>query len=138
VLTRSYRFSAGHRLYINGLSEEENRKIYDTCSNPNGHGHEYSVEIKVSGEIDDETGMVVNLKELDGVVGSVLEGLDHKRLDLEVPYFEQHQPTGENIAKYIWDRIKEGLGETLVHIRVGETKNSYFEYYEEANYPYEC
>jgi 6-pyruvoyltetrahydropterin/6-carboxytetrahydropterin synthase len=108
--------------------------MFKSCSNLNGHGHDYSVQVRVSGEIDSETGMVVNLKELDRLSDRVLEELDHKRLDVEVPYFTENQPTGENIAKYIWDRLKEGLGESLVHISVGETKNSYFEYFEEASY----
>jgi len=136
-LTKTYRFSAGHRLYIRGLSEEENFKIFDTCSNPNGHGHDYYVQVKVSGEINPETGMIINLQELDNTVNIVINELDHKRLDIEVPYFEENQPTGENIAKYMWERIKPDLGEKLIHLKLSETSNSYFEYYEEGNYPYE-
>ena len=131
-------FSAAHRLYIKHLSDEENQRIFHTCTSPHGHGHDYSLEIKVSGGIDPETGMVVNLQQLDGIALRVLEELDHKRLDIEVPYFTENQPTGENIAKYIWDRLKQGLGESLVHVSVGETKNSYFEYFEEASYLDEC
>ena len=93
------------------------------------------MDVEVSGAIDVETGMIINPEELNGIVGAVLEGLDYKRLDIEVPYFKENQPTGENIAKYLWDEIKEDLGERLVYIRVGETKNSCFEYYEETNYP---
>lgn len=93
------------------------------------------MDVEVSGAIDVETGMIINPEELDGIVGSVLEGLDYKRLDIDVPYFKENQPTGENIAKYIWDAVKEDLGEKLSLIRVGETKNSCFEYYEETNYP---
>lgn len=136
-LTKTYRFSAGHRLYIRGLSEEENFKIFDTCSNPNGHGHDYYVQVKVSGEINPETGMIINLQELDNTVNIVINELDHKRLDIEVPYFEENQPTGENIAKYMWERIKPDLGEKFIHLKLSETSNSYFEYYEEGNYPYE-
>ncbi len=135
TLTRAYRFSAAHRLYIKNLSDEENERIFNSCSNVHGHGHDYSVQIKVSGEIDPETGMVVNLEELDSLSEKVLGGLDHKRLDIEVPYFIENQPTSENIAKYVWDRLKEGLGESLAYVRVSETKNSYFEYFEEASCP---
>lgn len=78
--------------------------------------------------------MIVRLEELDALTGRVLEDLDHKRLDIEVPYFKEHQATGENIAEYIWDKLKEGLGDSLVHVSVGETKNSYFEYFEERGY----
>ena len=136
-LTKTYRFSAGHRLYIKNLSDEENFKIFDTCSSPNGHGHDYYVQVKVAGDIDSETGTVINLEELDGILAPVIEELDHRRLDKEVPYFQHHQATGENITKYIWDNIKPLLGKKLIHIKLSETSNSYFEYYEEENYPYE-
>jgi 6-pyruvoyltetrahydropterin/6-carboxytetrahydropterin synthase len=136
-LTKTYRFSAGHRLYIRGMSEEENFKIFDTCSNPNGHGHDYYVQVKVAGKINPETGMIISLRELDNTVNIVINELDHKRLDIEVPYFEENQPTGENIAKYMWERIKPDLGGKLIHLKLSETSNSYFEYYEEGNYPYE-
>lgn len=136
-LTKTYRFSAGHRLFIKHLSDEENFKIFDSCSSPNGHGHDYSVQIMVAGDVDPDSGMMINLSELDGIMAPVIEGLDYKRLDIEVPYFEQEQPTGENIARYIWDKVKPDLGEKLIHIKVSETSNSYFEYYEEENYPYE-
>jgi len=136
-LTKTYRFSAGHRLYIKELSEEENFRIFDTCSNPNGHGHDYYVHVKVAGDIDPESGMILNLQELDETVNIVIDELDHRRLDIEVPYFEVNQPTGENIAKYMWERIKPDLGDKLIHLKLSETSNSYFEYYEEDNYPYE-
>lgn len=134
ILTRAYEFSAAHRLYIKSLSDEENEKIFQSCSNARGHGHDYSVEVKVSAEIDPVTGMVVSLERLDALALKVLETLDHKRLDIEVPFFTEHQPTGENIAKYIWDNMKEGLGESLVHVSVGETKNSRFEYFDERGF----
>jgi 6-pyruvoyltetrahydropterin/6-carboxytetrahydropterin synthase len=119
------------------MSEEENFKIFDTCSNPNGHGHDYYVQVKVAGKINPETGMIISLRELDNTVNIVINELDHKRLDIEVPYFEENQPTGENIAKYMWERIKPDLGGKLIHLKLSETSNSYFEYYEEGNYPYE-
>ena len=136
-LTKTYRFSAGHRLFIKSLSDEENFKIFDTCSNPNGHGHDYSIEVKLTGDIDPETGMIYSLEDIDKIMKLVIEDLDHKRLDIEVPYFENDQPTGENIAKYIWSKIKPSLSDKLIHLKLSETSNSYFEYYEEGNYPYE-
>ena len=136
-LTRRYRFSAGHRLYIKGLSDEENLRIFDTCSNPNGHGHDYYLEVKVAGPIDIETGMVVNLSELDRMVEDTISELDYKRLDLEVPHFREHQPTGENIAEYLWEKLRDGLSEKLVHLRLSETSSSYFEFFDEEGYPYE-
>lgn len=117
-LTKSYRFSAGHRLYIKHLSDKENFEIFDTCSSPNGHGHDYYLHIRVAGEIDADSGMIVNLDRLDEIMSPVLEELDHKRLDIEIPFFEQEQPTGENIAKYIWQKIKPQLGNKLIHIKL--------------------
>lgn len=136
-LTKTYRFSAGHRLFLESLSDEENFEIFDTCSNPNGHGHDYYIQVKLTGDIDPETGMIYRLDELDNIMAPVIDELDHKRLDIEVPYFENEQATGENIAKYIWDRIKPSLKDKLIHLKLSETSRSYFEYYEEANYPYE-
>ncbi len=136
-LTKTYRFSAGHRLFLENLSDEENFEIFDTCSNPNGHGHDYFIEVKLTGDIDPETGMIYSLEDLDKIMKLVIEDLDHKRLDIEVPYFQNDQPTGENIAKYIWNKIKPSLSDKLIHLKLSETSNSYFEYYEEGNYPYE-
>ena len=124
-------------MYIPGLSDEENRRIFDTCSNPNGHGHDYALEITVRGDIDEETGMVVSADEIDGITGPVIGELDHRRLDVEVPYFTERRATGENIAAYIWEKLRDGFGGRLVHIKLSETPSSYFEYFEEDNYPYE-
>ncbi|MEM7009280.1 MAG: 6-carboxytetrahydropterin synthase, partial [Thermodesulfobacteriota bacterium] len=124
-------------LFVKELSEQENFEIYHTCSSANGHGHDYYVQIKVAGDIDADTGMIINVDKLDHVLLAVIEELDHKRLDIEIPFFESEQPTGENIAKYIWGKIKPELGDMLIHIKLSETSTSYFEYYEEENYPYE-
>ena len=113
-------------------------KIFDTCSNPNGHGHDYYLEVKVSGKIAPETGMVANLEKLDDIVGHVLDDVDYKRLDIEVLYFTDKQPTGQNIAEYLWMRLRKILPYELVHLRLSETSTSYFEFFEEEGYPYEC
>jgi len=89
-LTKTYRFSAGHRLYIKELSEEENFRIFDTCSNPNGHGHDYYVHVKVAGDIDPKS-----------VMKDVLRGFDHKHLNDDNPHFKDLVPTTENIAPFI-------------------------------------
>jgi 6-pyruvoyltetrahydropterin/6-carboxytetrahydropterin synthase len=112
-------------------------RIFDTCSNPNGHGHDYYLEVRVADGIDPETGMVINPEELDQTVGDALGELDYKRLDVEVPYFTEHQPTGENIAEYLWYGLRGRLGERLVHLRLSETSSSYFEFFDEEGYPYE-
>lgn len=137
TVTKTYRFSAGHRLAIKGLTDEENFRIFDTCSNPGGHGHDYYLEVKAAGGIDPVSGFAVPESALDEAVMPVIEELDYKRLDIEVQYFSGNQPTGENIAEYIWKRLRAGLGKSLVHIRLSETATSYFEFYEEETYPYE-
>ncbi len=131
-ITKVYRFSAGHRLYLKGISDEENWRIFGKCTNPKGHGHDYYIEVKIRGEIDPETGMVIDIGELDELMKDVIDELDHKRLDVEVPYFRDFQPSGENIVKYMWSSIKPRLksGE-LSHLKLWETQNNYFEYFEE-------
>ena len=112
-------------------------RIFDTCSNPNGHGHDYYLEVRVAGGIDPVTGKVIHPEALDRAVGSALEELDYKRLDIEVPYFRERQPTGENIAEYLWGRLRSSLRDGLVHLRLSETSSSYFEFFDEEGYPYE-
>ncbi len=137
-VTKRYRFSAAHRLYVKGFSDEENARIFDACSNPNGHGHDYYLECRISGDINPETGMLMNPEELDRIVDPVIGELDNKRLDVEVAYFREYQPTGENILRYLWERLRGQLGDRQIHLRLSETSSSYFEYFEESNYPYEC
>jgi 6-pyruvoyltetrahydropterin/6-carboxytetrahydropterin synthase len=127
---RRYALSASHRLHVNELSAEENRAAYGKCNNPHGHGHNYVVEVLVGGMVDRETGMVVNLVDLDGVVGArVLERFDHKNLNLD-PAFAKDVPTTENFCRVVFDLLKDGLpsGE-LEHVRVEETENNFFECY---------
>jgi len=133
-VTKVYHFSAGHRLYIEGISDEENWRIFGKCTNPKGHGHDYYLEVSISGDIDPQTGMVINLGELDELMTDVIEELDHKRLDLEVYHFRNFQPSGENIVKYMWFRIQPRLKSgKLDHLKLWETRNNYFEYFEEDN-----
>ncbi|KAF0506086.1 6-pyruvoyl tetrahydrobiopterin synthase [Gigaspora margarita] len=87
-LRRKETFSAAHRLHSPHLTEEENKELYGKCNNPNGHGHNYTVEITIRGEVDPHTGMVMNLTDLKKCMGvAILDELDHKNLDLDVPYF---------------------------------------------------
>ena len=131
-ITRAFNFSAGHRLFIEGLSEEENKKIFDKCANPRGHGHDYRVEIMFNGEISGETGMIIDRNEIEQSVKDVINDFDYKRIDLEIPYFKKHQSTVENIAVYIWDKIHEKYKTRLSYIKVWENERSYFEYHEEV------
>ena len=128
-LGRRYRFSASHRLHSLKLSEEENRRVYGKCNNPYGHGHNYVVEVSVSGTVDPATGMIANLADLDGFVErEVIEPFDHKSLNEDVSAFHENVPTTENICKEIYQRLKHFPKAKLERVRVEETGNNTFEY----------
>ena len=128
-LGRRYRFSASHRLHSEKLSAEENRRVYGKCNNPHGHGHDYVVEVAVSGTVDPATGMIANLADLDGFVeGEVLEAFDHKLLNEDVAVFRDSVPTTENVCKEIYQRLKRFPKAKLERVRVEETSNNTFEY----------
>ncbi|GBD38629.1 6-carboxy-5,6,7,8-tetrahydropterin synthase [bacterium HR37] len=132
TLTRVYRFSAAHRLHSPRYSDEENRRIFGKCNNPKGHGHDYYIEVTVTGNIDSETGMIVSVDYLDRVVKEIIDELDHKRLDIEVPYFMEFQPSGENIVKYLWLQLEQRIkGVKLFHLKLWETRDNYFEFFKE-------
>ena len=128
-LGRRYRFSASHRLHSPRLSEEENCRVYGKCNNPHGHGHNYVVEVRVSGKVDPATGMIANLGDLDAFVEQrVLEPFDHKSLNEDVPAFREKVPTTENLCREIFERLKTFPGVRLERIRVEETGKNSFEY----------
>jgi len=128
-LGRRYRFSASHRLHSSKLSEEENRRVYGKCNNPHGHGHNYVVEVNVSGAVDPATGMIANLADPDGFVErEVIEPFDHKSLNEDVAAFRENVPTTENICKEIFERLKHFPEAKLERVRVEETGNNTFEY----------
>ena len=128
-LGRRYRFSASHRLYTDRLSEEENARVFGKCANPYGHGHNYVLEISVSGEVDPATGMIANLAELDGFVErEVIEAFDCRSLNEDVPAFRNVVPTTENLCIEIFHRLKTFPKAKLERIRVQETGNNSFEY----------
>ena len=89
LLTRVFRFSASHRLFVEGLSDEENFAIFDKCANPAGHGHDYSVEVAVRGEIDDETGMVISRIDFEKQATPIIEELNYKWIDRDIPFFQR-------------------------------------------------
>ena len=133
-LGRRYRFAASHRLHSDALSAEENARVYGKCNNPYGHGHNYVVEISVSGTLDPATGMIVNLADLDGFVErEVIEAFDHKSLNEDVPAFRAKVPTTENVCKEIYERLKHFPKAKLERVRVEETSNNAFEYAGEEN-----
>jgi 6-pyruvoyltetrahydropterin/6-carboxytetrahydropterin synthase len=125
---RRYVLSASHRLNTPALTAEENRAAYGKCNNEHGHGHNYFVEVLVGGAVADETGMVVDLVELDKTVRMhVLDRFDHANLNLD-PLFADRVPTTENFCRTIFALVQDGLpaGE-LEHVRVEETENNFFE-----------
>ena len=128
-LGRRYRFSASHRLHTTHLTEEENSRVFGKCSNPYGHGHNYVVEVSVSGEVDPATGMIANLADLDSFVArQVLDDFDHKSLNEDVPAFRDTVPTTENVCIEIYRRLKSFPKAKLERIRVEETGKNSFEY----------
>jgi 6-pyruvoyltetrahydropterin/6-carboxytetrahydropterin synthase len=128
-LTKTFGFSAAHRLHSSLLSEEENRAVFGKCNNPNGHGHNYELEVTVQGEIDPRTGMIMDLGALMQIVQEqVLDRFDHKHLNSDTTEFRTLNPTGENITKVIWDLLYPKLGKNLTKIGLWETPKSFFEY----------
>ncbi len=128
-LGRRYRFAASHRLHSEQLSEEENSRVYGKCNNPYGHGHNYVLEISVSGVVDPATGMIVNLTDLDGFVErEVIEVFDHRSLNEEVAAFREKVPTTENVCIEIYQRLKHFPQAKLERVRIEETSNNSFEY----------
>jgi len=128
-LGRRYRFAASHRLHSNALSVEANARVYGKCNNPYGHGHNYVLEISVSGTPDPATGMIVNLADLDGFVErEVIEAFDHKSLNEDVPAFREKVPTTENVCREIYQRLQHFPKARLERVRVEETSNNAFEY----------
>jgi 6-pyruvoyltetrahydropterin/6-carboxytetrahydropterin synthase len=122
-------FSASHRLHSDKMSEQENFDVYGKCNNPYGHGHNYVVEVTVSGPVERQTGMVCNLVDLDGFVNAqIIERYDHQNLNL-LSDFKQHVPTTEKLCIAIYEIVKRGFKAAhLEKIRIEETMMNSFEY----------
>jgi 6-pyruvoyltetrahydropterin/6-carboxytetrahydropterin synthase len=129
-LTRRTSFSASHRLWSEHLSEEENLAIYEKCANPNGHGHNYVLEVTVKGTPDPRTGMVLNLAELKRAINEqVVNWVDHKHLNYDVPWLEGSIPTTEVLAIKFWERLQRALPEDLLYeVKLYETENNIASY----------
>ncbi len=129
-VTRRVHFSAGHRLHNPSFDDKRNRETYGLCNRPNGHGHNYDLEVTVEGEIDPETGFVMDLKRLKSLLGStVLSDLDHANLNIDVPWLKGVIPTTENLAVAIWERLDGHLGSVrLACVRLWETERNMVEY----------
>jgi 6-pyruvoyltetrahydropterin/6-carboxytetrahydropterin synthase len=128
-LTRRYIFSAAHRLHSDEMTDEQNFAVYGKCNNPHGHGHNYALEVTVSGQVDAKTGMVCGLVELDDAVRrEVLEPFDHVNLNMR-PEFESQVPTTENLSALIFDILKRTFNSAhLEKVRLEETAMNSFEY----------
>lgn len=129
-ITRRETFAASHRLYNKNFSDEKNGEIYGKCSNPNGHGHNYVLEVVVRGEINEETGYLIDLKTLKKIIlDEVVHKLDHQNLNLDVDFLKDVIPSSENICIAIWKQLENKLpaGE-LYSVKLYETENNYVEY----------
>lgn len=133
LLTRKAEFSAAHYYWNDAFSDEENARTFGKCANKNGHGHNYTLEVTVEGNVDPVSGFVVDLKWLRDVIDrEVLQVYDHRHLNREVPEFKTAIPTTENIAIAIWNRLAPKLENAKLHrVRVYEMPDLFADYYGE-------
>jgi len=127
---RKAHFNAAHRLHNPNWSEEKNREVFGLCNSPNYHGHNYEMEVKVAGEVDPETGYLIDLKELKDLIYEKIEKrFDHKNLNLDTKEFKNLNPTAEDICYVIWQLLREELDEKYdLAVRLYETPRNYVEY----------
>ncbi|HEY4327553.1 MAG TPA: 6-carboxytetrahydropterin synthase [Mucilaginibacter sp.] len=131
TICRKFHFNAAHRLYNAHWTDERNQEVFGKCNNPNYHGHNYDLIVKVTGEIDPDTGFVMDIKALKEIVEqAVTERFDHKNLNLDLPEFATLNPTAENIAVVIYHLLKPQIQNKLTII-LYETERNYVEYSEE-------
>tara|TARA_B110000444_G_scaffold147044_1_gene137479 strand:+ start:252 stop:665 length:414 start_codon:yes stop_codon:yes gene_type:complete len=134
-ITRRERFSSAHRLYRADWDDKKNMKIFGPCSNPNWHGHNFELFVTVKGNLDPETGFVLNLKDLSPVIKEkVVNKLDHKNLNLEVDFMKDKIPSTEALVLGIWNQLAEPvkkMGAALHCVKVFETENNFVEYFGE-------
>ncbi len=128
TLTRTYEFAASHRLHSPALSDEENIELFGKCNNPNGHGHNYMLEVTVSGEPHPTSGMLVDIGALDSAVkATILDRYDHKNLNLDLPEFKEKVTTSEVVASQIFESLKLVVPASLSRVRLWETARNMFE-----------
>ena len=130
AVLRKEHFNAAHRLFNPEWSDEKNTAIFGKCSNPNYHGHNYEVIVKVVGEPDPATGFVMDMKVLSDLVKeNVISHFDHKNLNLDTPFFHERNPTAENICMVIYDLLRDKIDEKLdMQVRLYETERNFVEY----------
>ncbi len=132
-ITRRERFNAAHRLFREDFSDEKNLEIFGKCSNPNWHGHNYELFVTVKGEINKQTGFLVNLKRLSKIIReNIILKLDHKNINLEVEFMKDKLASTENLAVGIWQELEphiKALGADLHCVKVTESENNFVEYF---------
>ncbi|HEV2304396.1 MAG TPA: 6-carboxytetrahydropterin synthase [Candidatus Acidoferrales bacterium] len=132
-VTRRYSFAASHRLFRADWNDAQNRRVFGKCANPYGHGHNYAMEITVTGPVNPATGMIVNLTDLDEVIRSkVLDDFDHVYLNEQVPEFRECVPTTENLCRVIFQRLSGFEQARIERVRIEETGKNSFEYIAES------
>ena len=131
-ITRREYFNAAHRLYRPDWTEEENYNVFGKCSNPNWHGHNYTLDVTVKGEINPQTGFLVNLKDLSSVIkNTIVDKIDHKNINIEVEFMKNKLASTENMAIAIWEQLEspiKHIGAILHSIRLYETEKNFVEY----------
>ena len=130
TVSRKAHFNSAHRLYRKDWSDEKNNQIFGKCNNPNYHGHNYDLTVSVTGEIDTETGFVMDVKILSDLIKAEIEtSFDHKNLNLDVPDFKDLNPTAENIAVVIWNKLRKHIDLKLdLEITLFETERNFVTY----------
>jgi 6-pyruvoyltetrahydropterin/6-carboxytetrahydropterin synthase len=132
-LTRKCEFSASHVYHNPKFTPEENRRVFGKCNNPNGHGHNYTLEVTVKGDVAGDSGFVIDLKELKEILNrEIMDVLDHRHLNKEVAEFAKEIPTTENIAIWAWRRLEKKLRAAQLHrVRLYEHQDLFVDYYGE-------
>jgi 6-pyruvoyltetrahydropterin/6-carboxytetrahydropterin synthase len=129
-VTRKAQFCAAHRLYNPGWSDEKNKAVFGKCNNPNGHGHNYEIEVTVAGDPPRETGMVIDLKKLADIIEcEIVDRVDHKHMNIDIDFMKGCIPTAENMAIAFWKILEPKIEEgRLVSIKLSESGNNFVEY----------
>ncbi len=130
TVSRKSHFNAAHRLYNKNWTNEKNNEIFGLCNNPNYHGHNYELIVSVTGNVNPDTGMVIDLKILKEIMYQKIElHLDHKNLNLDITYFQNVIPTAENIVIYIWNIMRKEFSEKLkIEVVLYETPRNFVKY----------
>ena len=130
TVSRKAHFNAAHRLFVENWSDEKNQSLFGKCSNSNFHGHNYELIVDVTGKVDNVTGVVIDLKELKDIIKDEIEELlDHKNLNLDVPYFKKVIPTAENICIFIWNILRDKISkDNELAVTLYETPRNFVKY----------